>query len=42
VNRIRVVSPGYLTTLRLFDPQAAPPPLVRMADRVRFVVEGRP
>jgi KipI family sensor histidine kinase inhibitor len=30
------------TSLGLFDPQAAPPPLIRMADRVRFVVEGRP
>jgi KipI family sensor histidine kinase inhibitor len=30
------------TTLRLFDPQAAPPPLVRMADRVRFLAEPRP
>jgi len=26
----------------LFDPQAAPPPLVRMADRVRFAPEARP
>lgn len=29
------------TALPLFDPQAAPPPLLRMADRVRFVPEGR-
>ncbi|HEV2445192.1 MAG TPA: carboxyltransferase domain-containing protein, partial [Candidatus Sulfopaludibacter sp.] len=25
------------TTLRLFDPQASPPGLLRMSDRVRFV-----
>jgi inhibitor of KinA len=30
------------TSLRLFDPQAAPPPLLRMTDRVRFVEEVRP
>jgi KipI family sensor histidine kinase inhibitor len=30
------------TALPLFDPQAAPPPLLRMADRVRFVAEARP
>jgi KipI family sensor histidine kinase inhibitor len=29
------------TRLRLFDPQAAPPPLLRMGDRVRFVPEAR-
>jgi KipI family sensor histidine kinase inhibitor len=29
------------TELRLFDPQAAPPPLLRMGDRVRFVPEAR-
>jgi KipI family sensor histidine kinase inhibitor len=29
------------TSLRLFDPQAAPPPLVRMGDQVRFVAEAR-
>lgn len=29
------------TRLRLFDPQAAPPPLMRMGDRVRFVPEAR-
>jgi len=28
--------------VRLFDPQAAPPPLVRVAGRVRFVPEARP
>jgi KipI family sensor histidine kinase inhibitor len=28
------------TGLRLFDPQAVPPPLVRMGDRVRFVAEA--
>jgi len=33
VSRIRV---------RLFDPQSAPPPLVRMADRVRFIPEAQP
>ena len=27
------------TPLRLFDPQGAPPPLLRMGDRVRFVAE---
>jgi len=27
------------TALRLFDPQGAPPPLLRMGDRVRFVTE---
>jgi len=26
------------TTLRLFDPEASPPPLLRMGDRVRFVI----
>jgi KipI family sensor histidine kinase inhibitor len=30
------------TSLRLFDPEAAPPPLLRMADRVRFVAEAQP
>jgi KipI family sensor histidine kinase inhibitor len=25
------------TTLRLFDPEASPPPLLRMGDRVRFI-----
>ena len=30
------------TRLRLFDPQAVPPPLLRMGDRVRFVAEARP
>jgi KipI family sensor histidine kinase inhibitor len=30
------------TSLRLFDPLAAPPPLLRMGDRVRFVAEARP
>ena len=30
------------TSLPLFDPQAAPPPLVRMADRVRFIPEAQP
>ena len=25
------------TSLRLFDPQSSPPPLLRMADRVRFI-----
>ena len=29
------------TRLRLFDPQAVPPPLLRMGDRVRFVAEAR-
>ncbi len=31
------------TSLRLFDPEGAPPPLLRMGDRVRFVptAEGR-
>jgi KipI family sensor histidine kinase inhibitor len=29
------------TRLRLFDPQAVPPPLLRMGDRVRFVPEAR-
>lgn len=29
------------TRLRLFDPQAVPPPLLRMGDRVRFVAEVR-
>ena len=28
------------TGLRLFDPDGAPPPLLRMGDRVRFVAEG--
>ena len=28
------------TALRLFDPQGAPPPLLRMGDRVRFLAEG--
>jgi inhibitor of KinA len=28
------------TPLRLFDPQAVPPPLLRMGDRVRFVPEA--
>jgi KipI family sensor histidine kinase inhibitor len=28
------------TTLRLFDPDASPPPLLRMGDRVRFVPAG--
>jgi len=28
------------TTLRLFDPVAVPPPLLRMGDRVRFVPEA--
>jgi len=28
------------TPLQLFDPQAAPPPLLRMGDRVRFVPEA--
>jgi KipI family sensor histidine kinase inhibitor len=27
------------TALRLFDPQGSPPPLLRMGDRVRFLVE---
>lgn len=27
------------TSLRLFDPQGSPPPLLRMGDRVRFVAE---
>ena len=32
------------TSLRLFDPEVVPPPLLRMDDRVRFipVAEGRP
>ena len=30
------------TPLPLFDPQASPPPLLRMGDRVRFVAEARP
>jgi KipI family sensor histidine kinase inhibitor len=30
------------TRLRLFDPQSAPPPLLRMGDRVRFVPGARP
>ena len=29
------------TLLRLFDAQSAPPPLLRMGDRVRFVAEAR-
>ena len=29
------------TSLRLFDPQSVPPPLLRMGDRVRFVPEVR-
>jgi len=29
------------TSLRLFDPAGAPPPLLRMGDRVKFV-EARP
>lgn len=29
------------TDIRLFDPQASPPPLLRMGDRVRFVPEAR-
>ena len=29
------------TALRLFDPQAVPPPLLRMGDRIRFVPEPR-
>jgi KipI family sensor histidine kinase inhibitor len=28
------------TSLRLFDPEASPPPLLRMGDRVRFVPEA--
>jgi KipI family sensor histidine kinase inhibitor len=28
------------TSVRLFDPDASPPPLLRMGDRVRFVPEG--
>jgi KipI family sensor histidine kinase inhibitor len=30
------------TRLRLFDPQAVPPPLLRMGDRIRFAPEARP
>jgi KipI family sensor histidine kinase inhibitor len=30
------------TSLRLFDPLATPPPVLRMADRVRFIPELRP
>ena len=30
------------TSLRLFDPQGSPPPLLRMGDRVRFTEERRP
>ena len=29
------------TSMRLFDPAATPPPVLRMGDRVRFVAEGR-
>ena len=29
------------TTLRLFDPAGAPPPLLRMGDRVKFLPEAR-
>ena len=29
------------TRLRLFDPQAVPPPLLRMGDRIRFVPEAQ-
>jgi inhibitor of KinA len=29
------------TPLPLFDPQAVPPPLLRMGDRVHFVPEAR-
>jgi KipI family sensor histidine kinase inhibitor len=29
------------TSLRLFDPQGVPPPLLRMGDRVKFVAEAR-
>jgi len=28
------------TSLKLFDPQTAPPPLLRMGDRVRFIAVG--
>jgi KipI family sensor histidine kinase inhibitor len=30
------------TTLRLFDAQATPPPLLRMGDRVRFTATATP
>ena len=30
------------TSTRLFDPQASPPPLLRMGDHIRFTVESRP